>query len=308
MSSKRWKRFERLSSWRKISVGMWGAPDDPTIYGFDTLDVTDTLPYLEEVSQASGVKVTMTALVVACAARTLAENPEMNAIILGPKVLQRTSVDAFCQVAVPNERLAEADLSGVKLADVDKLDLVEIARRLGGKAEKLRQGQDKETEKTKSQVRYIPPRLMRGALKVLDALTYGVPADLDSVGVRSDPFGSFMVTSVAQFGIKQGFAPIVPMAHCPLIFLPGCVHDVPMVIDGEVKARKGITISCTFDHRVYDGLQIGVLVKAFEKLVPNVREHFPPPEHWAQREGSGESGEERAAGSGSRTPESGRRG
>ena len=301
--SKRWKKFERLSSWRKISMGMWQAPDDPTIYGFDTLDVTDTLPYLEEVSQASGVKVTMTALVVAGAARTLAENPEMNAIILGSNVLQRTSVDAFCQVSVPNERLAEADLSGVKLENVNQLDLVEIARRLGGKAERLRQGQDEETERTKGQVRYIPPRLMRGALKLLDALTYGVPADLDRVGVRSDPFGSFMVTSVAQFGIKQGFAPIVPMAHCPLIFLPGCVHDAPMVVDGEVKVRKAVTISCTFDHRVYDGLQIGVLVKNMQKFIPRARDFFPSHEHWS-REGA----EEVKGGGGSPTPESGRRG
>ena len=52
--SKYWKPLQRVSSWRKISVGMWQPPADPTIYGAETVDVEELLGYLEAVSELSG--------------------------------------------------------------------------------------------------------------------------------------------------------------------------------------------------------------------------------------------------------------
>ena len=46
MSNKRWKPLDHYSSWRKISIGMWNSPGDPTIYGYETLVVEDLLRYL----------------------------------------------------------------------------------------------------------------------------------------------------------------------------------------------------------------------------------------------------------------------
>jgi hypothetical protein len=278
---KRWERLKAVSSWRKISVGMWGEADDPTIYGFETLDVTELLDYLDEVSEASGKKVTLTSFLVASVARVLAEYPDLNVITLGPKIFRRHTVDIFCQVALASSSPGSADLSGVKIRDADRLDLVEISEILGGRARRLREGRDRDMEATKSQVEYIPASLMRAALRLLDFLTYTIPIDLDALGVRSDPFGSAMVTSVAQFDIKQGFAPLVPMAHCPLLLLPGAVHDVVLPVDGEPKVRRGLTISCTFDHRVYDGLQIGFIVRDLRNYIEHPRRTFPAPSSFA---------------------------
>jgi pyruvate/2-oxoglutarate dehydrogenase complex dihydrolipoamide acyltransferase (E2) component len=281
---KYWKPLKNLSSWRKISVGMWNPPSDPTIYGHDTLDVTDTIEYLEEVSRASGTKVSLTALVVKCFATVLAEHPDLNVMLVNGRIQRRESVDIFCQVMLPAASDTSADLSGVKLVDVPNMDVVEVAQRLSGKAKKLRDGQDEEMEKTKDLINVVPPLLIKKMLQVVDFLTFNVPIDLDGIGVRSDPFGSMMVSSIAQFDIKLGYAPLVPASRCPMVALPGVVHDVPMVVDGEVVPRKGLTIGTTFDHRLYDGAQIGLIVRGMTELMQNPRAHFPPAEHWATGE------------------------
>lgn len=287
---KYWEPLDKYSSWRKISVGMWDAPNDPTIYGFDTLDVSRLLPYLEEVSQASGTKVTMPAYLAAVVATILHRHPALNVMIVGKRVQRRKSVDIFCQVAVPNEDAGQADLSGIKLAECDQLDLVTIAKKLRSRASDVRAGQDEEMERTKSMIDVVPPWLMSGMLKAVDFLTYNVPIDLDGLGIRSDPFGSAMITSVAQFGIKQGFAPLVPASRVPLVFLPGCVHKAPFVTeDGEVEARDAVTVSSTFDHRCFDGYQIGFIARTFTDMVSNPREYFPDPSHWAETDVDGQA-------------------
>jgi pyruvate dehydrogenase E2 component (dihydrolipoamide acetyltransferase) len=279
---KRWEPLEKYSSWRKISVGMWKTPADPTIYGFETVDVSRLVPYLEEVSRVSGTKVGVAAYCAKLMATVFEEYPDLNVVMVGKKVHRRKTIDIFCQVAVGNEKASQADLSGIKLAEADKMDLVEIAKKLGSRAEDVRTGQDAEMEKTKSMVDVVPPWLMGGMLKVVDFLTFNVPFDLDKLGIRSDPFGSAMVTSVGQFNIKQGFAPLVPASRVPLVALPGVLHKAPFVTEnGDVEARDALTVSCTFDHRVYDGYQIGRIVDVIRDVLMYPTRYYPEPEHWA---------------------------
>ena len=295
--AQRWRRFEKYSSWRKISVGMWDTPRDPTVYGFETLDVTDTLEYLEAVSEASGVRVTMTALWVYVVAQAFARHPELNVIIVGDRVLQREHVNIFCQVAVPGSTPDQTDLSGVRLEDVDRMSIVEIAERMRGKARRVRKGEDEEIERQKSLIDRIPARLMRRALRLLDFLTFEVPVDLDDLGLHSDPFGSCMISSIAQFDLRLGLAPLVPAARVPLVILPGATFQAPMVVDGEVRARTVMQGGLTCDHRAYDGYQIGYIARAIRHGIEGAAKLMPAPETF-RREPVAEAEDELGAAAG----------
>ncbi|MFU8807401.1 MAG: 2-oxo acid dehydrogenase subunit E2, partial [Bradymonadaceae bacterium] len=247
MMSKYWNKPPRVSSWRKISVGMWKPPSDPTIYGYENIDIDSLLDYLDEVSEACGEKITLTAYVVKALGDTLAQSPDLNAIVIQNQVLRRENTDIFVQVAIPNDKSGQADLSGVKLRNVDGLDAVQIAGYLRGRANKVRKGEDAEIEQTKSMIDKIPPLLMPSMLRVVDLLTYVVPLDLDKLGIRSDPFGSAMVTNVGNFDVRHGFAPLVPMSRCPLVLLLGAVTEEPFAYDGEVVARRAVNMCLTCD-------------------------------------------------------------
>ena len=63
--------------------------------------------------------------------------------------------------------------------------------------------------------------------------------------------GTFTITSVGNIGGR--FA--TPIINHPEVAILGVnqIHDRPMVIDGEVVARKMMYLSPSFDHRVIDG-------------------------------------------------------
>lgn len=261
---------------------MWKRPSDPTIYGFETVDIDDLVDYLEEISAASGKKITMTAYLAKCCADVIAQYPVLNAIIIGNRVLQRENVDVFCQVAVANKDGGSADLSGVKLGNAEELGLVEIAERLHYRAAKVRKGQDEEIEKTKSMIDKVPPLVLPTVMELFDFLTYVVPFDLGKLGIRDDPFGSIMVTNCAPFDIKLGFAPLVPSARTPMVILPGVVGEYVFVEDGKPVVKRGVQISMTFDHRCFDGLQIGIFVREFRARLNRPRDYFPAPETFGE--------------------------
>jgi pyruvate dehydrogenase E2 component (dihydrolipoamide acetyltransferase) len=260
-------------------MGIWDSPGDPQIYGFETYPVETLLEYLEEVESKTGVKITLTTFIMKAVSRILETYPDLNSLAIGSKVYQRTTNDIFCLVASEGETPSEAELSGVKLTGVDDMNMIDMASVLKEKAQRVRAGKDLEIEKTKKLVEYIPSFLLSSMVSLVDFLTYYVSWDLDFMGVRSDPFGSAMVTSVGQFGLKQGFAPLVRSSHCPMLIVPGQVHETTFAEDGEAVVKKGITISCTFDHRVYDGYQLGYMARLFRSMIRSPREHFPIPEN-----------------------------
>lgn len=278
---KYWKPLERLSTWRKISVGMWAPPDDPTIYGFESLIVDDLLPYLEEVEKITGTRVSPAVIATFAFAQALGNHPELNVMVVNRRLQQRHSVDAFMQVATKGDK--GDDLSGVTIRGADKMDIVDLADVLKKKASRVRRGEDKEVETQKKSLNLIPIFMMRPILRMVEFLTFNVPIDLDAINIRSDPFGSFMVSSVAPFDIRLGFAPLVPASRCPLVALPGAIFDLPMVVNGEIKACKVMQMGVTFDHRCYDGAQIGIFVKQIRGTFERPHEYLPPLSYWHEK-------------------------
>lgn len=282
--SKHWKPLEKLSSWRKISVGMWDTPRDPQIYGHELLNVGEAQRYIEEASAASGVHVTMTALVVKAFATAYEQFPALNVMVVNGRLQQRESIDVFCQVSVPNEEAGSADLSGVKITGANELDVVQLSQVLRGRAKKVRAGEDHEIEDTKALIDKVPPWLMKRMLKTVDFLTFNVAADLDPIGIRSDPFGSFMISSIASFDLKLGYAPLVPASRCPLVALPGVIHDAVFAVDGKAVVAPGMYVGVTFDHRCFDGYQIGFIVRTCRAFLEHPYDHLPHPSFWADRD------------------------
>jgi pyruvate dehydrogenase E2 component (dihydrolipoamide acetyltransferase) len=74
----------------------------------------------------------------------------------------------------------------------------------------------------------------------------------DGTAAREDlSGGTFTITSVGNIGGR--FA--TPIINAPEVAILGVnqIHDRPMVIDGEIVARKMMYLSPSFDHRVIDG-------------------------------------------------------
>lgn len=253
-----------LKSWRKIAVHTWHDVGDPSVYGILEVDVSKTLPWIDKQREQTGLKVTITHLVGRAMALAIAERPEVNAIIRrGRHIYLRDTIDIFFQVAFEGGE----NLSGAKISEVDKKSVVDIARELADRAERIRKKTDIVLQQTHGMMDKIPGMLRGPMLRTASYLTYDLGLDLRSLGLPYDQFGSAMITNVGAFGLQQGFAPLVPFARTPILATIGAVYDKPVAIGGKVEIRPMLPIGGTFDHRLLDGYQAGRITQRFREVI-----------------------------------------
>ena len=247
-----WRPVREKSSWRKLALATWRAPDDPTVYGTIDVDMTAGLALIERLRSEQGAHVTLTHLVAKALALGIAAQPSGNGLIIGRQVYARESVDIFLQVASEDGQ----DLSGFKIRDADRVGVGEIARLVQERVDRVRRRTDEEVERSKASLARIPERLLGPAMKLVTWLTYDRGLDLSRFGIAYDQFGSAMVTSIGSIdaGLGMALAPIVPFSHVPIIVLVNNLQRRPVAVEDRVEIRPMLTLGCTFDHRFIDGV------------------------------------------------------
>ena len=79
--------------------------------------------------------------------------------------------------------------------------------------------------------------------------------------------GTFTITSVGNIGGR--FA--TPIINHPEVAILGVnqIHDRPMVVNGDIVARKMMYLSPSFDHRVIDGAVAARFISALKNILEN---------------------------------------
>jgi pyruvate dehydrogenase E2 component (dihydrolipoamide acetyltransferase) len=81
--------------------------------------------------------------------------------------------------------------------------------------------------------------------------------------------GTFTITNYGVFGSTYG-TPIINYPEVAILGV-GRIMDMPLVVDGEIKARKVLPLSLTFDHRAFDGAEAA-------RFVNDVKRYLESPE------------------------------
>ncbi len=133
------------SPFRRMAMGAWDRPGDPTIYGFLDIDTRAGQRRVDAL-RAEGESVTWTHMVARAAALTLRRYPDANVVARMGRMHRRANVDVFLQVAVPrgDGEVGTADLSGVKIEKADGKTLAVLAAELRERAERVRRDEDPE--------------------------------------------------------------------------------------------------------------------------------------------------------------------
>lgn len=129
--------------WRRVATATWGQPNDPQIYGDIEVEAQGVEAFLSAARAASSVRITVNHLVGKAVARALAEQPDVNARLVGGSFRPRESADVFFIVLSDEGR----DLSGVKGVGADRMSLAELPlTRLGRDRLHRVQGQGRGSE------------------------------------------------------------------------------------------------------------------------------------------------------------------
>jgi pyruvate dehydrogenase E2 component (dihydrolipoamide acetyltransferase) len=77
--------------------------------------------------------------------------------------------------------------------------------------------------------------------------------------------GTFTITNYGVFGGTYG-TPIINYPEAAILGT-GRIADVPKVVDGEVKIRKVLHLSLSFDHRIMDGADAGRFMNSLKRYL-----------------------------------------
>jgi pyruvate dehydrogenase E2 component (dihydrolipoamide acetyltransferase) len=258
------RRLAPLPTWRRISLGAWDRPADPTVYGWLEVELSRAQAYLQALNAGQPTKITMTHLVGKAVAMAVRARPEVNAVVRrGRQIYQRETIDVFFQVAYEGGE----NLSGAKVAEADRKSVVEIARELADGVQAIRARARHALSRPDAVTGRVPALLRRPLLRGLEYAVYDLGLDLSAFGMPRDAFGSAMITNVGMFGLPHGFAPLVPFSRAPIVVTVGAIRPAPVVVDGAVAVRDVLTLGVTLDHRLIDGYQAGRLAEILRSIL-----------------------------------------
>ncbi len=262
---KSWKNVEytrksKMTAWRKIALGLWAAPNDPSIYSRMMIDARPIRTRLAAAT-AVGESLSVTALVVSAAARALAGLPGLNTVIRFGSLYERKELNVFVHI-LPD--LARDDLTGFVVRNADRKTHTEIADDIGFEVSKIRNEGVDSLGETKDMLGGIPGLILYPLFRLLSFVMYSLNLSIPGLGMEKDCFGSIAVSTVGGFSDYEGFSPLDSYARCPIVIVIGAIRDEPRVIDGEIRVAPVLPLGLTFDHRLVDGVGCARFMQALQ--------------------------------------------
>ena len=175
-------------------------------------------------------------------------------------------MDIGCLVNIETDRGTDVGLT--KLTRADQRTVPEIADELSKAASQLRAGKDRNHNKQKPALSWLPTFLLEpvvGLMGWLGSMGIAIPA----LGVKAFPFGTICVTSVGVLGLDSAFVPFSPFARVPLLITIGAIGQKAVVNDitEEVVAERQLPLTITVDHRFLDGAQGARMLRDIKKIL-----------------------------------------
>ncbi len=256
---------QKLTTYRKIAIGSWEHPRDPSTYSWIDLPVEAAEAFLK--SLEGDPRPTLTHLVAKIIAVCLQKHPELDHIQRLGNLQRRGRTDVYVTTLLKGK--GTLDLSGFNLPDVPNQSLGSLARLSHDAVEALRDGTDPITARTDAVAKNLPAWVLRVLMRVQSFFQYTLNLSLRPLGIPDDRFGSVIISNFGPLGLENGFVPLSPYCRCPLMIGMGKPRPTPYVEGDTVVVRECMTITFTFDHRYADGAHGAQLMRLFQKMFLN---------------------------------------
>ncbi len=240
---------------RRLAIGSWNTPADPTIYGVLEVNVEKALKYVEEHGKSSGERITITHFVGKVFAEVLTKHPQLNCQLRFGKFYPRKNIDLSFQVAIEGD-----DLSAGFVGSADQKSIAEIARELNSDARKIRREEDPIFGGTKKLSSIIPGIFLRTSIRVLEFFINTLNIWTPLFGLPKNAFGSILITNVGSLGIDFALPALYPPANVASIIAVGAIYRAPIYETDEqgnvlsTRLERFVRLCGAFDHRYVDGV------------------------------------------------------
>lgn len=265
------------TQWRRVAAAMYKKPVDSKIFGSVEIDITELEQYVSR-KRKEGLKITLTHIFLLGMARAFREDiPEFNCYIRRGKAVQRHQIDATLSVLIKGD----SEMGSIKVTQADTLTLYELSDMLSGELASSKKGHENKTMHVKSLLAAIPWPFRGWLLDFIKRITVDWGFSFPSIGITPDSLGSFVLTNIGSIGLDMGYPALLPASNVSVVLVLGGVNTKPWVVDGQIVARRILSLGAALDHRVVDGIHGGRLFRYLKRLVrqPEVLEQKPA---WVQ--------------------------
>jgi pyruvate/2-oxoglutarate dehydrogenase complex dihydrolipoamide acyltransferase (E2) component len=271
------------TKFRRLAMGSWKSPNNPTLYGMLEVNVEAALKYIEEMRAQTSEKLTITHYIGKVFAKVLELHPELNCEIRFGKFYPRQSVDLSFQIAIEDEsadisRRSRHDLSAGLVQNADQKSMIQIAKELNATARGIR-GKSDIFSGIKKISHFIPGFVLNFAVSILKWIISTLNLWSPALGIPRNAFGGIMITNVGSLGLDFAFPALFPPANVSSIIAVGAIYKAPVYETDEqgnvtrTRLESFVRLCGAFDHRYIDGLHAS-------RIARDIRKYMEHPEHF----------------------------
>lgn len=261
----------RLSPVRRIMPALMRSRNESSVYYEQCLDLTRTLPFVEQWNRDHSVPLTVFDIIVAGCGHALYARPGLNRFVSGGRIYQRREV--VVAFAAKKSFSDDAPLVTVKLPLVEREKLEDtlwrIHERLGAARGDAERGVDKEVR----WLTRLPPRVLQGVVRLTEwADGWNV---LPRVLRDGDPmYSSIFLANLGSVGLDGAFHHLYEHGTTSLFGVVGSVKkQLVSTADGTPRCFDGVSLRWTFDERIHDGFYCAASLELLRDFVENPAQH-----------------------------------
>lgn len=236
---------------RLVAASAAVARERNTVHALFEVDVTEPRRLLRQHRERTGEALSFTAFLVACLARAVADNPQLNALRRGRRVylLDGVTVGALIERTVGQETVPE--LLPIRAAQEKTHRQIHNEIR----AAQQRAGDPmRGPSRTDRFARFVPDALLRAAVRVA----------IHSVA-KAKESGVVTISSVGMYGRGPGWG--IPLSVWTVAVTTGGIAQRPALRDGAADTREQLCLTISFDHDLVDGGPAVRFMRRFAELL-----------------------------------------
>lgn len=239
--------------YRRMMAFLMRGRNESAVYFEHTLDLSRTLPWLQEWNAAHpGKHATVFHLVMHALASVLHERPRLNRFTVGRKTYQRKGV--FLSFAAKKAKTDDQPLRTIKRAFPEGETFEQVVDGTSGEVDAARTVEKNAMDKELGVLLKLPGFLLAALLVLMKGLyRWGIaPRSL----VDTDPlYTSAFLANLGSIGLDAAYHHLYEHGNCPLFVTLGKVEN------------ERLTIKVSYDERIEDGLYAAKSLKLLKQRV-----------------------------------------
>lgn len=250
---------------RRIMQFVMQTRNESVVYFDSYIEAEELLEYVAAAREHFHVDVTH--CLVGAGMRGLQEYPSMNRFTVGRRLYQRKDVEVtFSMKRKKLDRAAK--LATVKMTAQPDESFRELCERIGAKVNVERSDAKTYQDKEYDLFLLLPRFVLNVSVKLMRWLDYHNL--LPYAFIKDDAiYTSLFIANLGSLKMGAAIHHLYEWGNCPLFMMAGEIEERPVVVDGQIVARKILHLRYSYDERIDDGLNARFGIDSVKRILEN---------------------------------------